>query len=61
MRPDLPRGTVTFLFTDIERSTRLLRQLGQEKLSSTSSVSRASELDEIDRVLGGPGCGLLTR
>src|SRR2546430_13569137 len=25
---DLPRGTVTFLFTDIEGSTRLLQQLG---------------------------------
>src|SRR5262245_51945148 len=30
MRPDLPRGTVTFLYTDIEGSTRLLRQLGAE-------------------------------
>jgi class 3 adenylate cyclase/streptogramin lyase len=26
--PELPRGTVTFLFTDIEGSTRLLKQLG---------------------------------
>jgi class 3 adenylate cyclase/streptogramin lyase len=26
--PDLPLGTVTFLFTDIEGSTRLLRELG---------------------------------
>jgi predicted ATPase/class 3 adenylate cyclase/DNA-binding CsgD family transcriptional regulator/Tfp pilus assembly protein PilF len=26
--PDLPTGTVTFLFTDIEGSTRLLQQLG---------------------------------
>ena len=25
---DLPRGTVTFLFTDIEGSARLLKQLG---------------------------------
>jgi class 3 adenylate cyclase len=25
---DLPSGTVTFIFTDIEGSTRLLRQLG---------------------------------
>ncbi|MEA2485945.1 MAG: hypothetical protein QOD46_1056, partial [Actinomycetota bacterium] len=25
---DLPRGTVTFLFTDIEGSTRLLQELG---------------------------------
>ena len=28
MRPDLPAGTVTFLFTDIEGSTRLLNELG---------------------------------
>ena len=28
MRHDLPRGTVTFLFTDIEGSTQLLRELG---------------------------------
>lgn len=28
MRPDLPSGTVTFLFSDVEGSTRLLGQLG---------------------------------
>lgn len=28
--PDLPSGTVTFLFTDIEGSTRLLHELGDE-------------------------------
>jgi YVTN family beta-propeller protein len=28
--PDLPRGTVTFLFTDIEGSTRLLKRLGSQ-------------------------------
>jgi YVTN family beta-propeller protein len=27
---ELPRGTVTFLFTDIEGSTRLLKQLGEQ-------------------------------
>src|SRR3954452_14517659 len=27
---DLPSGTVTFLFTDIEGSTRLLHQLGDQ-------------------------------
>src|SRR5271157_2299698 len=27
--PDLPTGTVTLLFTDIEGSTRLLQQLGE--------------------------------
>jgi predicted ATPase len=30
VRDDLPSGTVTFLFTDIEGSTRLLRELGAE-------------------------------
>jgi class 3 adenylate cyclase len=28
--PDLPSGTVTFLFTDIEGSTRLLQRLGED-------------------------------
>ncbi|MGH3128689.1 MAG: ATP-binding protein [Gaiellaceae bacterium] len=30
MRSDLPTGTVTFLFTDVEGSTELLRKLGAE-------------------------------
>ena len=29
MRPEFPTGTVTFLFTDIEGSTRLLQELGE--------------------------------
>ena len=31
MGRDLPTGTVTFLFTDVEGSTRLLRELGEEE------------------------------
>jgi len=30
MRPELPTGTVTFLFTDVEGSTKLLHELGPE-------------------------------
>ena len=30
MRGDLPSGTVTFLFTDVEGSTKLLHELGAE-------------------------------
>src|SRR5919204_6026512 len=39
---ELPTGTVTFLFTDIERSTRLLQQLGEGYLAV---------LDEHHRIL----------
>jgi class 3 adenylate cyclase len=40
---ELPKGTVTFLFTDIERSTELLRQLGDrygEVLSEQRRILR---------------------
>jgi class 3 adenylate cyclase len=30
VRPELPTGRVTFLFTDIEGSTRLLHSLGTD-------------------------------
>ena len=29
MRPELPTGTVTFVFTDVEGSTALLKELAQ--------------------------------
>src|SRR5919201_1481405 len=42
---DLPTGTVTFLFTDIEGSTRLLKQLGHrygDVLTEHQGILRAS-------------------
>src|SRR5436190_5472827 len=43
---ELPTGTVTFLFSDIEGSTRLLRELGTEEYSRAqdahSSIMRAA-------------------
>ena len=46
MREDLPVGTVTFLFTDIEGSTRLLRELGADgyaaALAGHRSILRAA-------------------
>src|SRR6476660_5279082 len=40
MRQDLPRGTVTFLFTDIEGSTRLLQELGPERYAEALAGHR---------------------
>ena len=43
--PDLPSGTVTFLFTDIEGSTRLVQQLGPryaEVLDAQRGIVRAA-------------------
>ena len=43
--PDLPTGTVTFLFTDIEGSTRLLKSLGAryaEALEEHQRILRAA-------------------
>ncbi|MGH3141871.1 MAG: adenylate/guanylate cyclase domain-containing protein, partial [Gaiellales bacterium] len=42
---DLPRGTVTFLFTDVEGSTRLLREVGAEQYAQIRA--------EHDRLLRG--------
>jgi predicted ATPase len=39
--PDLPSGTVTLLFTDIEGSTRLLRELGPEYEAALAEHRRA--------------------
>ena len=40
MRSDLPTGTVTFLFTDVEGSTRLLRELGAEAYADALAEHR---------------------
>ena len=40
MRTDLPSGTVTFLFTDIEGSTRLLHALGAEAYAAALAEHR---------------------
>ena len=40
MRDDLPTGTVTFLFTDIERSTSLLHELGAEPYAKVLAEHR---------------------
>jgi predicted ATPase len=40
MRRDLPSGTVTFLFTDVEGSTKLLHELGSEGYAQALAVHR---------------------
>jgi predicted ATPase len=40
MRSDLPTGTVTFLFTDVEGSTKLLRELGAEAYAEALAEHR---------------------
>ena len=40
MRADLPTGTVTFLFTDVESSTRLLHELGPEAYAEALAEHR---------------------
>ncbi|MDL2334802.1 MAG: adenylate/guanylate cyclase domain-containing protein [Chloroflexota bacterium] len=39
--PDLPSGTVTFVFSDLEGSTRLLKQLGDEQFTQLLATHRA--------------------
>jgi predicted ATPase len=40
MRPDFPNGTVTFLFTDMEGSTKLLHELGAEAYDAALAEHR---------------------
>jgi predicted ATPase len=46
---ELPRGTVTFLFTDIEGSTRLLEALGAEAYGSALAEHRRVMREVFDR------------
>ena len=40
MRPELPTGTLTFLFTDVEGSTRLLHELGPARYAEALAEHR---------------------
>ena len=56
--PELPSGTVTFLFTDIEGSTRLLKQLGElygEVLGEHERILRAVFAAHAGRVVNTQG------
>lgn len=39
--PDLPSGTVTFVFSDLEGSTRLLKKLGDDEFTKLLATHRA--------------------
>jgi class 3 adenylate cyclase len=43
VRRDLPSGTVTFLFTDVEGSTKLLRELGDAYADLLESIGVCCE------------------
>ena len=45
MRTDLPSGTVTFLFTDVEGSTRLLHELGADAYADALAEHRRAIRD----------------
>src|SRR5919202_5694873 len=41
VRRDLPAGAVTFVFTDVEGSTRLLEELGEERYADALAEHRS--------------------
>ena len=45
MRPELPTGTVTFVFTDVEGSTSLLNELGAEHYADALAAHRKAVRD----------------
>jgi predicted ATPase/class 3 adenylate cyclase len=54
--PELPTGTVTFLFTDIEGSTRLLQELGPDRFQGVQA-----DHDAIVRAAIAEGAGVVVR
>ena len=52
MRPELPTGTVTFVFTDVEGSTSLLNELGPEAYAAALADHRATIRESFSRVGG---------
>jgi class 3 adenylate cyclase len=65
VRPDLPTGTITFVFTDVEGSTSLLNELGAEAYADALADHRAVIREacirnggvEVDTRASSPGCG----
>jgi len=49
---DLPTGTVTFLFTDVEGSTRLLHELGDAYADVRGNMTR--RLPRVPKTRAGP-------
>ena len=49
MRSDLPSGTVTFLFTDVEGSTKLLHELGAEAYDEALITHRSALREAFQR------------
>jgi hypothetical protein len=39
VRPDLPTGTITFVFTDVEGSTALLKSSAQRRTRMRSPIT----------------------
>jgi hypothetical protein len=56
VRSDLPTGTVTFLFTDVEGSTKLLREARAVSHRQQSDTRRAGP----DRLTASDGVGMAT-
>jgi predicted ATPase len=52
MRPELPAGTVTFVFTDVEGSTSLLHELGTEAYAAALADHRATIREACSRTGG---------